>query len=374
MEKVERKPADFMLVLILVLLVGVGISVLYSASYPHAEKLGKDPLYFFYRQIGWIALGAVAAFFASWTPLGLLKKAVPAILLVSLVLLVLTFIPYIGRPVLGARRWIFFFGQSFQPSELAKVTLLLYLATIFSKKEMKIDNPVNTILPPLIIVSLFVGLILLQNDFSTALFIFFIALLIFYIARVRLIYFIPLGSIVVPLGIVLLFAKEHRVRRLLSFIDPARDPGGAGFQVMQARAALTDGGFWGRGLGMGTKKFGALPEAHSDFIFAVVGEEMGFLGLLLIIVLFVLLAYRGYRIAALSGSSFNYYLAYGITSMIFFQAMLNIAVVAGLVPATGIPLPFFSHGGSSILMTLLMGGLLLNISRYTGLPGKDGHV
>ena len=370
MERVEKKSADFVLVLLLFLLIGVGISFLYSASYSHAEKLGRDPHHFFYRQLLWITLGTFVGFVASCTPLELFRKSVPFVLLSSFVFLLLTLVPQISRPVHNARRWIFLFGQSFQPSELAKVALIVYLANIFSKKQDRINDPVNSILPPLIIVTLFVSLILLQNDFSTAIFLFSIAVLFFFIAKVRLLYFILLASIVIPLGAILLFTKEHRVERLISYINPETDLTGTGFQMLQSKQALLNGGFWGRGLGMGIKKLGALPEAHSDFIFAVVGEEIGFIGMVFILFLFLLFAYRGYYIAVKSENMFNYYLAFGITTIIFFQALLNMAVVAGLVPATGIPLPFFSNGGSSIFMTLFMSGLLVNISRQTDQSGR----
>ena len=366
MERVEKKNADYTLILIFILLAGFGVSVLYSASYPQAERLYGSPYHFFYKQLILIGLGAVGGFIASCTPLDFFKRIVPYLLLFNFVLLLLTFVPQISTPIKGARRWIFLFGLSFQPSELAKVALLLYLANYFSKRQERMDEPLRSILPPLIIVTLFVGLILLQNDLSTAAFLFFMAILIFYIARVRLAYFIGLASVVVPLGVILLFTKEHRVQRLMSFLDPTMDPSGAGFQVAQAKLALIGGGFLGKGLGMGAKKLGALPEAHSDFIFAVVGEELGFLGVFFVIILFLFFAYRGFTIALRCHDSYCYYLAFGITTMIFFQAVLNMAVVAGLVPATGVPLPFFSSGGSSIVMTLFMGGLLLNISRSRG--------
>jgi len=370
MQRIEKKSADFALIVLMLLLLGIGIAVLYSASYAHAEKLGRSPHYFFYKQLVTIAVGGLACFVASRTPLALFRRTIPVLLLASLVLVLLTFVPQLSQQVQGARRWLFVFGQSFQPSELVKIALVIYLASIFSKKEDRINDPVNSIIPPLIVVSLFVGLILLQNDFSTALFIFCIAVLVFYVARVKIIYFLLLAAVVLPLGVVLLFSREHRVQRILSFLDPERDPMGSGFQVLQAKRALVNGGFWGRGLGMGSKKMGDLPEAHSDFIFAVVGEELGFLGMLFVLSLFLLLAYRGYTIAARSRDSFQYYLAFGLTSVVFLQAMLNMAVVAGLVPATGIPLPFFSSGGSSMLMTLIMMGLLINVSREAAPSGR----
>ena len=365
MEKIEKEPIDFLLFLILILLAGLGVSVLFSASYYYAEKLTQDPYYFFRRQIIFIILGSIAAIIAVNTPLELWKRATPYFLLLSLLLTLLTLIPGVGLPVLGARRWLFIFGRSFQPSELVKFCLVLYLATLFSKKEERINDPLNSILPPLIVVSLFVTLIYLQNDFSTAFFILFIAIAMFFIARIKLRYFFFLGFIVLPLGVLLLFSKAHRVKRIIAFLNPALDPAGSGFQVIAARSALINGGFWGRGLGSGIKKLGGLPEAHSDFIYAVIGEEMGFLGALFVLFLFILFAWRGYSISLKAGDNFIYYLSFGITSLIFIQSLMNIAVVTGLIPATGIPLPFFSSGGSSIVLTLVMSGLLLNLSRTT---------
>ena len=271
---------------------------------------------------------------------------------------------------MGARRWLFVFGQSFEPSELVKFSIVLYLAAIFSKKQDRINDPVNSLLPPLLVVSLFVALIYLQNDFSTAFFILLIALAMFLIAQVRILFFLLLSLLFVPLGGMLLFTKAHRVRRLMAFLNPLADPSGSGYQVIAAQSAFISGGFWGRGLGKGVRKLGGLPEAHSDFIYAVVGEETGFLGALFVLLLFLVLAWRGYSLAMKGKDSFTRYLAFGITSTITLQALLNIAVVTGLVPATGIPLPFFSSGGSSMLLTLTMGGVLFNLSRQP----QDGET
>jgi cell division protein FtsW len=371
-EKLKGQHADFLLILILALLLGIGVSMLFSASYNHAEKLGKDSGYFLFKQLSWIFLGCIGTFFISHTPLGVFKKTVPVILCIALVLSFLTFIPFIGQPISGARRWIFLFGQSFQPSEFVKVALVLYLSYILSRKKDRINDPMKSIVPPLIIVLIFVTIIYFQNDFSTSFFIFFIALSLFFVANVRAVYFIFLGVVAIPVGIILLFTKVYWVKKLMVFLNPQIDPSGTGWQIIQARAALAQGGLLGQGLGKGIKKLGALPEAHSDFIFAVIGEEMGFIGIVFVIALFILFSYRGYLIAWKCRDPFRYYLAFGVTSVIFFQALLNMAVVVGLIPATGIPLPFFSLGGSSIFMTLLMSGFLINISR--GLPGEGMEI
>ncbi len=362
MEKVEKKSGDFLLVLLLILLIGIGISILYSASYYSAQRLGKETNYFFLKQLVWIILGGFGAFLMSTTPLELIKKAVPVILVISFILIILTYIPGIGRTILGARRWIFFFDTSFQPSEFAKFSLVLYLAFILSKKEKDVDDLVNSVLPPLLVVSVFVGFIFFQNDFSTAVFVFLVCIFIFFIAKVRLIYFIFLGTIIIPFSLLMIFINENRVKRLISFLLPERDQLGSGFQVIQSNLALFSGGIWGRGIGMGEVKE-VLPEANSDYIFAVIGEETGYLGVVFIILLFACFAYRGYMTAFKSDDKFNYYLSFGITTMITVQALVNISVVAGLLPPTGIPLPFFSSGGSSMFVSMLMCGLLINISR-----------
>ena len=375
MERIGKARGDALLPLILALLLGIGISILLSASTYYAERLLQDRYYFFKRQLLSALLGTVAAVIAAQLPLATIRRTVPALVLTALFLTLLTFVPGIGQPVMGARRWLFLFGQSFQPSELAKFAVVLYLASIFSKKQDRINDPVNSLLPPLLIVSIFVTLIYLQNDFSTAFFILFLALSMFLIAQVRIVYFILLSLLFVPLAGLLLFTKAHRVERLMAFLNPLADPSGNGYQVIAAQTAFINGGFWGRGLGKGVKKLGGLPEAHSDFIYAVVGEEAGFIGALFVLLLFLLLAWRGYLIADKGEDSFTRYLAFGITTSITLQAVLNISVVIGLVPATGIPLPFFSAGGSSLLLTLIMGGVLYNLSRrrQQGAAGLSGN-
>ncbi len=362
-EKVEKHNTDILFLALLILLVGIGLSVLFSSSYYYADKLFGNSYYFLKRQMVWLGIGAVLCFAAARISLQHVKKLIPVLLIVSLVLMLLTFIPGIGTEALGAKRWIIVFGNSFQPSELTKLSLILYLAHMFTKNQDKMDNPFNAFVPPVIVTGIFVALTYLQNDYSTSLFILFIALIIFFIAGVRLRYFLPLGLIGLPLSVILLFTKEHRVQRIMAFLDPQHDPSGANYQVMASQTALMQGGLWGVGIGRGTKKLGGLPEAHSDFVFAVLGEETGFLGVIAVIALFVAFAYKGFSIAFKSQERFRFLLAFGLTACILFQGLLNMAVVAGLVPATGIPLPFFSAGGSSVLISLIMCGLLINVSR-----------
>jgi cell division protein FtsW len=255
---------------------------------------------------------------------------------------------------------------------MAKIAVILYLAFILNKKQEKLDDPVNSLLPPLIITAVFAGLTYLQNDFSTAVFLLLLGLSLFFIAEVKVRYILLMFAATLPVSLFLLFSKEHRVQRLITFLEPGRDPVGADYQVLAARNALLKGGFWGTGIGQGTRKLGGLPEAHSDFVFAVLAEELGFLGVLLVILLFLAFAYRGYTIALQCEDRYGFYLAFGATTCIIFQAMLNMAVVSGLVPATGIPLPFFSSGGSSVLAALTLCGLLVNLSRRV--PPRNGAL
>ncbi|MEW5815237.1 MAG: putative lipid II flippase FtsW [Spirochaetota bacterium] len=362
-EKIKRVQCDPVLLALLILLVGLGLAVLFSASYYYAGMKFDDPLSLLKRQAIIAAAGVVIAFIATRLPVTVIKKGIPAFLIISLIFMILTFLPGTSLKSMGAKRWVNLFGFSFQPSEVVKLSLILYLAYIFSKKDERLHDLINSIFPPLLVVLICTGLVYMQNDFSTAFFIFFLALAMFYIVKVRLIYFIFLLAAGIPLSVILLFTKEHRVKRLIAFIDPGVDPIGAGYQLKAARSALIRGGLWGTGLGEGTKKLGGIPEVHSDFVFAVLGEEMGFIGVLFILGIFIAFAVRGYTIALKCKDKFKYYLAFGITTSILYQAFLNIAVVSGIVPATGMPLPFFSAGGSSMITTLTMCGLLLNIAR-----------
>ncbi len=363
LEKVQGGKSDYILFLLIAVLAGVGFSALFSSSYFYAGKYFNDSLLFIRKQLILGGAGVACGIIASRISTDFIRKYTPAFLLLTMLLILVTFIPGVGERILGARRWIFLFGFSFQPSELAKLAVILYLAHIFDKKQERMGDIANSIIPPFIIVGVTVGLVFLQNDFSTALFILVVSLLMFYLAGVPFLYFIFLLTAIVPLSIILLFTKPHRVERLIAFINPETDPVGSGYQIMAAQSALENGGFWGLGIGQGIKKMGGLPEVHSDFIFASLAEEAGFVGILCVLALFIGFAIRAYYRGVKSESRYEFLLVFGLTTCILYQAMFNIAVVAGLVPATGIPLPFFSSGGSSLFVTFIMCGLLMGITR-----------
>ena len=363
LERIAADRADRSLLLVLFLLVGIGLAALFSSSYFWAEQLYGDAFRLIRRQAVYVVLGLALAFVASRISLERLRGNVLLLLLGGLIVMVLTFVPGLGEEYLGARRWILLFGYSFQPSELIKVIVIFYLAHILSKKEHQLNDTLNSIVPPMIVVGLFSAIIYLQNDFSTAVFVIGIALLMMFVARVRFRFVIGFVVVILPLTVILLLTREHRVLRILAFIDPELDRFGSGYQVLAARIALENGGAWGAGIGQSLQKYGSLPEPHSDFVFAIVGEEFGFVGILSVVGLFAAFAVKGYQIALRAADTFASLIAFGVTSAILLQAMLNMAVVCGLVPATGIPLPFFSAGGSSVLMSLLMCGLLVNVAR-----------
>jgi cell division protein FtsW len=319
----------------------------------------------------------------SLTPLELFRRTLPLLLLATLVAILLPFLPGLGTSVLGSRRWISAFGLSFQPSELVKVTLVMYLASYFARREDKSADKamdrstdksteyrgegekigLNALIPPFIVIFVFSAIVLLQNDYSTAIFILVTGLAMLFIARVRMLHFLLVSLLTIPLGFLLLFTREHRVQRLLAFLDLPSYRSGTGYQIINAKAALVSGGLWGRGLGRSAAKLGPLPMSHSDFIYAIIGEETGLLGSLYVLALFVLLAWRGYQIAYRATDRFSSYVAFGMTTAICLQAFLNMAVAVGLVPTTGVTLPFFSAGGSSLFVTLVMCGILINLSR-----------
>jgi cell division protein FtsW len=362
-ERISKQRGDMPLLMLLVVMLGVGLALLFSSSNSFASRAYGDPLSMVKRQLLWAALGGAAAFVLSLTPLEAVRKAMPLILLGTLGLSLLPFVPGLGTSVLGSRRWISVFGQSFQPSEMVKVCLILYLASYFSRREEGDGMSLNAMIPPFIVIVAFSAIILIQNDYSTAIFVLVLGLSMMFIAQVRLLHFLLITLFTVPLGFLLLFTREHRVLRLLAFLDLSSYSSGSGYQIMNAKAALVSGGLWGKGLGRGAAKLGPLPMAHSDFIYAVIGEETGLLGALFVLALFGLLAWRGFRIAFRATDRFSSSVAFGITLAICLQAVLNMAVAVGLVPTTGVTLPFFSAGGSSLFATLLMCGLLVNLSR-----------
>jgi len=362
-ENAANKNAVHIFIICVLILFGTGLVTLYSSSYAFALRFFKDGNYFIFRQIIFGAAGIVLFFIFSIIDLDKIRKFILPMVCFSAFLCFLTRVPGIGVERYGASRWIEIGRFSYQPSEMVKIVLPLYLAHIMDKKTKTIDNFYSGILPPVIVTGLFFGLIYMQNNFSTAVFIVFNAMVLFFLAGMRLRYFLAAVAMILPVSALLVFTKEHRVRRLVSFIRPEWDPLGAGFQVNASRDAIISGGFWGRGIGEGTRKIASIPEIHSDFIFSAFVEETGFIGIILFFIMFAVFAILGYRAALRAQTVFGRLLAAGMTTIIVTQALSNVAVVSGALPATGIPLPFFSAGGSSLATTLICAGMIANIAR-----------
>ena len=366
-ERIQSKRNVHLFYFCILLLIGTGLVTLYSASYAFARRFFYDGHYFITRQLVFGGIGMILFIFFCHVNLEKFRKIIYIFVGIAFCLCLLTLVSGIGIERYGASRWIKIGSFSYQPSEMVKVVLPLYLAHLFDKKENNLDKSGSGIFTPVLVTAIFFTLIYIQNNFSTAVFILFNALIIFYLAGVKYRYFIAAITMVIPVSVLLIFTKEHRVRRLVSFIRPQWDPLGAGFQVNASRDAIISGGLFGKGIGEGTRKIASIPEIHSDFIFSAYVEETGFIGILLFYALFIAFAVLGYRAAWKCESLFGRLLAAGLTTMIVSQILLNIAVVSGALPATGIPLPFFSAGGSSLWTTLISAGLIVNIAKKNGI-------
>ena len=346
-----------------ILLLGVGLVTLYSASYAFAQRFFWDGRYFFNRQAIFAAIGLVLFFVSCRVNLDIVRKFILPMVGFAIFLNILALVPGFGVERYGATRWIGIGSFSYQPSEMVKFVLPLYLAHLLDKKGSNIDNFYSGFFTPVLVTGAFFILIHFQNNFSTAALIMFLAMIIFYLAGMRYRYFLSALALLVPISALLVFTREYRVTRLVSFLRPGWDPLGAGFQVNASREAIVSGGFWGRGLGEGTRKIASIPEIHSDFVFSSYVEETGFIGMVLFFALFAVFASLGYKAAMLANNTFDRLLAAGLTSAIIAQTLLNVAVVSGAVPVTGVPLPFFSAGGSSLITTLISAGLIANVLR-----------
>jgi cell division protein FtsW len=364
-EKPVRKlMPDHVLIASVFVILGVGLATLYTASINFAQHFMEDRLYFVSRQLGYGAVGIFLFIVASIIPLKLVRFLVPFGIILAIVLCVLAFVPPIGVSKNGAARWIYIGKFSYQPSEMVKFMLPLYLAHIFDKNQKHLDSFARGILPPTLITTLFFLLIYVQNNFSTAIFITLNALIVFYMAGVKFRYFLGAAVILLPVCVLLVFTSSHRLLRVITFLWPEQDPLGAAYQLRSSIVSIGSGGFWGRGIGRGVRKISSVPEIQSDFIFSAYTEEVGFAGVLLFYLIFLIFAARGYGTAMKQEDMFKRLLAFGLVTMIASQVLINIAVVSGVLPVTGIPLPFFSAGGSSLITSLIIAGLIVNVSRF----------
>jgi cell division protein FtsW len=337
--------------------------MIYSSSSIYAWQNLGDSTYFLKRHIFYIVIGLMLTLFVMSIDYHLLEKYSKSITLISLLLLVLVLIPGIGKQIAGARRWIRFWGIGFQPSELAQLAVIIYTAGYLSRDEKNIKDFIYGFMPVTIVLGLFAILILLQPDLGTAVAIVIIIFLILFISGVKFLYLVGFILLVSPALYFLIFNIPYRRVRIMSFLNPWADPQGSGFQLIQSQLALGSGGIFGVGLGQGKQKLFYLPAAHTDFIFSIIGEELGLIGTSLLIILFIIFIWLAYRIAKNASDKFGYYLSVGIIIMIALETIVNIGVSTGSIPTKGLPLPFISYGGTSLVFNMMSVGLLLNISK-----------
>lgn len=358
------RKVDWLLLIGIIIISIFGIIMIYSASYVWAEYKFGDAYKFVKMQGLFLLIGYVMIYFILKIPYTKYLNKSNIIFLVCFILLILVLIPGIGTVRNGSRSWFGIGGFGIQPSEFAKLGMIIFTSKYLSFNEKVLGDIKKGVLPILIVLMLVFGLIMLQPDFGTGVIIVVSIVSMLFISGVKLGFFIKIGFLGL-LGVVLLIiVAPYRMKRIVSFLNPWSDPLGSGFQIIQSLYAIGPGGLLGLGFGNSIQKHFYLPEPQTDFIFAIIVEEFGFLGVLIVSLLFILIIYRGFHIAINCNNKFGKYLAFGITFQLAFQALLNLMVVVGLIPVTGVTLPFLSYGGSSLLITMLSMGILLNISKY----------
>lgn len=364
-----RRPGkmDYSLAIIVFALIVIGLIMISSASVVISyEKTGGNYFYL-QRQIIFMVVGLVAMIAFSLIDYHFWRKIALPLMIISLVFLGIVLLPYFASPSHGANRWIIIGWANFQPSEFAKLAIIIYLSGWLARRKDDVKSFSRGFLPFLFILAIVIFLIMREPDLGTMAIIAGSAAIVFFIAGASWIH-VVLGA---GSGIMVIFAlilsAPYRLNRLFAFLKPESDPSGIGYQIKNAMIAVGSGGLWGLGFGNSRQKYLYLPEAHTDAIFAVIVEEIGFIRASSIIILFVLLGYRGFKIAKEASDDFGRYLATGITAWFVLQAFINLAAILGLIPLTGVPLPFISYGGSSLVISLAAVGILLNISKYRNL-------
>ncbi|MGM9834597.1 MAG: putative lipid II flippase FtsW [Bacilli bacterium] len=360
---VKKNKFDIILFLAVVALTAFGVIMVYSSSYIWAEYKFNDPFKYVKSQVIFAIIGIILLNIVSKVDYKLYKNKANLILLVCFLLLLLVLIPGIGTIRNGSRSWFGIGGLGIQPSEFAKIGLIIYVSKYLVSNEKAIRNILKGLMPLFLIIGLFFLLIMLEPDFGTAFVIVVTLVAIIFISGVKLSFFIRIGFLAL-LGIAgLIIAAPYRMARIVSYLNPWVDPLGSGFQIIQSLYAIGPGGLLGQGFMHSRQKHFYLPEPQTDFIFSIISEEFGFLGVLIVTILFITIFVRILKISKSSPDPFAKYLSFGLGFGIIIQAIINLMVVVGLIPVTGVTLPFLSYGGSSLMVSMIMIGIILNISK-----------
>lgn len=357
------KKERILLIIAVVLLNLFGLIMIYSASNIWSEYKFNDPYKYLKSQGLFLIISYITLFIVSKVPYVEYKKKANVIFLVCVILLVLVLIPGVGSVRNGSRSWFGIGGFGIQPSEFTKLGLIIFTSKYLSNNSKEIRDIKKGVLPILGILLLIFGLIMLEPDFGTGVVIVMTIVVLLFTSGVKMNFFIKIGVLGLIGVVALIIIAPYRMQRILSFINPWNDPLGSGFQIIQSLYAIGPGGLLGLGFGNSVQKHFYLPEPQTDFIFSIISEEFGFMGVLLVSILFITIIYSGFKMAMKCEDLFGKYLAFGITFGLAFQTMLNLMVVVGLIPVTGVTLPFLSYGGSSLLITMCGMGILLNISK-----------
>ncbi len=347
------------------ILLCIGVVMIYSASAIYAHDVMKDSMYFLKRHMVYLAVGGFLAYLASGIHYPSLRSKSKWILGIAIILLIAVLIPHVGSSTGGARRWFKFAGFSFQPSEYLKLAIIFYMADFLERRRHELKDFKRTIVPALFVLGLAAGLILKQPDLGTAVTVAAVVILMFFAAGIPWTYLLTLMIFSLPLLGYVMLAKPYRRKRLLAFFDPWDDPRGVGFQIIQSFLALGSGGIFGVGLGKSQQKLFYLPESHTDFIFSIIGEELGFIGAGAVVILFAVFIFAGMVIVFRSKSYFSQLLALGLVSLIGLEVIINIGVSIGALPTKGLSLPFISYGGTALVANMVALGALVSISRDT---------
>ncbi|NPC92473.1 stage V sporulation protein E [Bacillus sp. WMMC1349] len=361
----KKTSPDFLLVIITLLLLTIGLIMVYSASAVWATYKYDDSFFFAKRQLLFAGVGVIAMFFIMNVDYWTWRTWAKMLMIICFFLLVIVLIPGIGMERNGSRSWIGVGAFSIQPSEFMKLAMIAFLAKFLSEKQKNITSFRKGFIPALGIVFSAFLIIMMQPDLGTGTVMVTTCIIMIFVAGARISHFVFLGLIGLSGFIGLVLSAPYRIKRITSYLNPWEDPLGSGFQIIQSLYAVGPGGLFGLGLGQSRQKFFYLPEPQTDFIFAILSEELGFIGGSLILLLFCVLLWRGVRIALGAPDLYGSFIAVGVISMIAIQVMINIGVVTGLIPVTGITLPFLSYGGSSLTLMLMAVGVLLNVSRYS---------
>ncbi len=361
----KKKHIDYILFISVIVISIFGIIMIYSASSIWAEYKFQDSFQYLKHQTLFFLIGLVVMYITSKINLSFLKEKANLILGICFLLLLLVLIPGIGSIRNGSRSWFGIGGFGIQPSEFAKIGLIIYISKYLERNKKIMKDTKRGALPVFLIIAIFFLLIMLEPDFGTAMVISLTLVCLIFISGLKISFLVKLG-IGGLLGIVgLIIAAPYRMKRIISFLNPWSDPLGSGYQIIQSLYAIGPGGLLGQGFMKSRQKHFYLPEPQTDFIFSIISEEFGFLGVLIVCGFFFFIFYRMLKIALKTNDLFQKYLAFGLAFGILIQAIMNLAVVVGLIPVTGVTLPFFSYGGSSLLVSMLSIGIVLNISKNT---------